>query len=85
MTEKQQYIDTIEALHLADPEVRTEEETALLKVIIDLDQANKVQFLDIFEATKLKLQEMRANRKAHHTYRDPYDLSREEGIFYDKK
>ena len=85
MDEKQIYLDKIEDLHKEHPETKSQKEEVILREIIALDDANKKEFIRQYEEVKQKLQEMRSQKKAKAKYHNPYDVSYEEGIFYDKR
>lgn len=85
MNEKQVAIEKLEALHQAQPETKEQKEEVLLKEIVALDQENNKRFMTQFEDVKKKLGDMRAQKRVNHVYSNPYDLSREEGIFFDKR
>ena len=85
LDEKQKVIDQIEALHKEHPETKEQKEEVILKEIIALDDINRKEFMRQYEEVQRKLQEMRQQKKAKNKYHNPYDISYEEGIFYDKR
>lgn len=85
MADKQVQIDKLEALHHTHPELKEEKEEVLLRQIVTLDQANREKFMKLYEEVKSKLNDIRAKKRVNHIYNNPYDVSQEEGIFFDKR
>ncbi|MGL4799608.1 MAG: hypothetical protein ACRDDX_02110 [Cellulosilyticaceae bacterium] len=85
MEAKQVQIDLLEELHQKQPETKEQKEEALLREIVALDQKNKEQFMRLFEDVKKKLTDIRAKKRVDNVYSNPYDISREEGVFFDKR
>lgn len=92
LTQKQVKIDAIDKLHKEQPGTKEEKHEDLLKEIISLDGANKIEFERQFEEVKKNLQNtrdemnnLRQRQYVNNIYNNPYDISDEEGIFYDKR
>lgn len=92
LTQKQIKIDAIDKLHKEQPGTKEEKYEDLLKEIISLDGANKIEFERQFEEVKRNLQNtrdemnnLRQRQYVNNIYNNPYDISDEEGIFYDKR
>lgn len=92
LVQKQSKIDALEELHRLHPKTKEEKHEDLLKVIISLDQQNKVEFERQLEEVKANLKKtrdqmshLRQRQYVNHVYTNPYDVSSEEGIFYDKR
>lgn len=92
LAQKQTKIDDIDRLHKEQPATKEEKYEDLLKEIISLDEANKIEFERQFEEVKRNLQNtrdemnnLRQRQYVNNIYNNPYDISNEEGIFYDKR
>ena len=85
MEKKQRCIDEIDGLIHHRPENLKEEDKALLTEAAKIDAENQREFNRQFEEVKEQLRKIRALKKRDHFYANPYDVSREEGIFFDKK
>lgn len=92
LAQKQAKIEAIERLHQTNPATKEEKHESLLKEIVALDSANNVEFKRQFEEVKMKLQKarqdmnnLRQRQYVNDVYNNPYDISDEEGIFYDKR
>nr|WP_307991092.1 hypothetical protein [uncultured Niameybacter sp.] len=92
LTQKQVKIDAIDKLHKEQPGTKAEKHEDLLKEIISLDGSNKIEFERQFEEVKKNLQNtrdemnnLRQRQYVNYIYNNPYDISDEEGIFYDKR
>lgn len=92
LTQKQVKIDAIDKLHKEQPGTKEETYEDLLKEIIRLDGSNKMEFERQFEEVKRNLQNtrdemnnLRQRQYVNNIYNNPYDISDEEGIFYDKR
>lgn len=92
LAQKQTKIDAIDRLHKEQPDTKEEKHKNLLKEIISLDEANKIEFERQFEEVKRNLQNtrdemnnLRQRQYVNNIYNNPYDISNEEGIFYDKR
>lgn len=92
LDKRQTIIDQIEELEKTHPEVKQEKHEALLKELIIRDQANVAEYKRQFNEVKQKLEDtrkqisqMRQRQHVSNIYNNPYDLSQEEGIFFDKK
>lgn len=85
MQEKQIEIDKLEVLSQGQNQDKTSEENGILREIIERDKANRIEFTRQFEEVQKKMRQIRSQKKAGHVYSNPYDISREEGIFFDKK
>lgn len=92
LTQKQVKIDAIDKLHKEQSGTKAEKHEDLLREIISLDGANKIEFERQFEEVKKNLQNtrdemnnLRQRQYVNNIYNNPYDISDEEGIFYDKR
>lgn len=85
MEEKQVQIDKLDTLHREKPETKLQKEEELLREVVTLDQGNQKEFMRQLEEVKRKLSEMRAKKRVNRVYNNPYDVSQEEGIFFDKR
>lgn len=92
LEEKQEHIDALQVLGASTPHTKEERHEALLKQIVTLDTANNAEFKRQFEEVKANLQktrrqiqDLRQRQYVNDVYNNPYDLSDEEGIFYDKR
>lgn len=85
MQERQQVIDELECLSKRESWQKVCDNKKLLDTIVKQDKENHSQFLAQLEVVKQKLQEMRAKKKVENAYAQNYDLSVEEGVFFDKK
>ena len=89
---RQQVMDSITELEATHPEIKQEKHQELVKELIALDAQNVTEYKRQFEEVKQKLQDtrreisqMRQRQQVSSVYNNPYDLSQEEGIFFDKK
>ncbi len=62
-----------------------EEEEALKRELIELDNANKIKLNSSMEEVKGELRKIRQHKKTSDNYNNPYDVSQEEGMFFDKR
>lgn len=83
--EKQDIMNTIDALHRAQPKLKLESHEEILREIIEVDQRNRQEFDRQYEEVKEKLGKMRKEQRVAQVYNNPYDISYEEGVFFDKK
>jgi hypothetical protein len=82
---KQVCIDEINAIINRTPSALDDREKAILLETAEVDRANREEFDRQFEEVKLQLRKIRALKKRDDVYGNPYDVSQEEGIFFDKK
>ena len=92
LIQKQTKIDAIDRLHKQQPSTKEEKYEDILKEIIGLDETNRSEFKRQFEEVKKNLQNtrneinnLRQRQYVNNIYNNPYDISAEEGIFYDKR
>lgn len=92
LSARQEVMDKITELEAARPEMKEEKHEELVKQLIALDTQNASEYKRQFEDVKQKLQDtrgqisqMRQRQHVSNIYNNPYDLSQEEGIFFDKK
>lgn len=86
LTQKKQVcIDEINAIINRSPSALDDREKAILLETAKVDRENRVEFDRQFEEVKLQLRKIRALKKRDATYANSYDVSYEEGIFFDKK
>lgn len=82
---RQEVLDRIEALHEGEPETKEQREEERMAELKALDAQNKIEFNTQFEEVKAKLREIRQMKKREEHYNNSYDISWEEGVFFDKK
>ncbi len=85
LDKREEVIEQIQALHEANPETKDQHEEALVSQLKEIDEKNRVEFERQFEEVKKKLREVRTMKKREEHYANPYDVSWEEGVFFDKK
>lgn len=85
MDQKQQIMDQVDRLHQEDPSLKAEKYEDLLREIIIVDERNRAEFNRQYEEVRGKLNKMRQEQRVAHVYNNPYDISMEEGMFFDKK
>nr|WP_302599116.1 hypothetical protein [uncultured Cellulosilyticum sp.] len=85
LDERQVALDKIQVLHEVQPETKEQHEEELVTQLKAIDAQNRVEFEKQFEEVKKKLREVRAMKKREEHYNNPYDISWEEGVFFDKK
>lgn len=85
MNQKQVIMNEMDVLHRAHPELQAEKHEDLLRVLIACDQENRQEFDRQFAQVKGKLSKMRNEQRVSQVYSNPYDISQEEGVFFDKK
>ncbi|MGL4738688.1 MAG: hypothetical protein ACRCW2_14645 [Cellulosilyticaceae bacterium] len=85
MQQKQVLMDQLDTLQREQPELRAEQYTDLLGELIALDRQNRLEFDRQYVEAKGKLNKMRKEQRVAHVYNNPYDISQEEGVFFDKK
>lgn len=83
--QRQQKMDELDELHSTKPELESEREEELVREIIILDDKNKEEFQRQFEEVKRHLRKIRSQKQVGNVYSNPYDISHEEGIFFDKR
>ena len=82
---RQIVLNQIQILHEAQPETKEQNEEELVAQLKAIDDENRVEFERQFEEVKKKLREVRIMKKREEQYNNPYDISWEEGVFFDKK
>lgn len=85
LQDRQGLIDQIEALHKQSPELKLQKEEDVLNEILHIETLNNKEFHKQFEEVQTKLNEMRSRKKVNNVYNNPYDISYEEGVFFDKR
>ncbi|MGL4346185.1 MAG: hypothetical protein ACRCTE_13385 [Cellulosilyticaceae bacterium] len=85
MGQKQEIMDQIDTLHRERPELKLEKHEELLREIVVIDQSNRGEFDRQYQEVKGKLTKLRKEQRVAHVYNNPYDVSYEEGVFFDKK
>lgn len=78
-------MQTIDNLHLQNPELKEQTEELILKEIIAIDNQNREEFNKQFELVKEKLKTIREKKKRDNFYNNPYTIATEEGVFFDKR
>lgn len=82
---RQEVLNQIQQLQEENPQLKEQHEESLVRELMEIDHKNRVEFEKQFEAVKGKLREIRQMKKREEQYSNPYDISREEGVFFDKK
>ncbi|MGL4343719.1 MAG: hypothetical protein ACRCTE_00835 [Cellulosilyticaceae bacterium] len=85
MAQKQVIMDQMDTLHRERPEIRREQCPELIGELVALDHQNRLEFDRQYQEAKEKLSKMRKEQRVAHVYNNPYDISHEEGVFFDKK
>lgn len=85
VVERQIYIDELETLNKGNQIGKMEEEEKLLREIIVIDKDNRQEFDRQYEEVQQKLKQIHSQKKVGNAYSNPYDISQEEGIFFDKR
>lgn len=85
LDKRQEILDEIQVLHENQPETKEQHEEELVAQLKEIDYKNRVEFEKQFEEVKRKLREVRVMKKREEHYNNPYDISWEEGVFFDKK
>lgn len=85
MAKKQRIMDEVDKLHIQNPETKLDKCEDLVKKTIKLDQKNRQEFNRQYEEVKGKLSKMRKEQRVAQVYNNPYDISYEEGVFFDKR
>lgn len=83
--ERQNDIDELEAINKGNKTVYSTEERQLLEQIIEIDKLNRQEFDRQYEEVQQNLKKIRSQKKVGNVYSNPYDISQEEGIFFDKR
>lgn len=84
LDKRQEVLECIKDLEQESVEDRIELE-ALINELKALDEKNQVEFTKQYEEVKAKLREIRQRKVGEKSYGNPYDISREEGVFFDKR
>lgn len=85
LDKRQQILDEIQMLHEEQPETKEQHEVELVERLKMLDEKNRIEFERQFEVVKGKLREIRQLKQRESHYGNPYDISMEEGIYFDKR
>lgn len=85
LTERQMIIDAISSLYKEETEERSEKTKELIAELKDVEQENIKIFKQSYEKVKLDLKNLREYNRQGMQYANGYDLSRDEGIFFDKR
>ena len=83
--ERGKILDLIQELYKENPEAKKQSEDELMQELKTLDAKNRVEFERQFEEVKDKLCKVRQMKKREEHYNNPYDISAEEGMFFDRK
>lgn len=62
-----------------------DEDKQILREVEEIDKVNQEEFCRQFENVKFELRKIRELKKRDNMYSNPYSISSEEGIFFDKK
>lgn len=85
LNEREQVIEALKRLQQTYPEIKEQYNQEMMMKIREIDSNNHVNFNKQFEEAKKKLKEIREMKKRERHYNNQYDISWEEGIFFDKK
>lgn len=85
LNERQLVLDKIDNLYEGNPQLREQHETDLVKELMTIDERNKIEFERQYNVVKEKLREIRMMKRNEGSYSDPYNISREEGVLFDKR
>ena len=85
LDKRQEVLELIQTLHEQYPETREQHEEELINELKTLDAKNRIEFERQLEAVKEKLREVRQMKAREACYGNPYDIAREEGMFFDKR
>ncbi|WP_054739612.1 flagellar protein FliT [Cellulosilyticum ruminicola] len=85
LDKRQIILDEIQKLHEEKTETKEQHEEDLVTMLKALDEENRVEFERQFEEVKTKLRQARQLKQREQHYNNPYDMSWEEGVFFDKK
>lgn len=85
VNEKQEIINALEQIKLETTTPLSEEEKDIVKKIAEIDESNIKEYHLQFDQTKAEIRRFRQLKRRDHYYNNGYDISREEGIFFDKK
>ena len=83
LDKRQEVLEQIQVLYESGSETKDEKE--LVAILKALNEKNQIEFMRQHEEVKLKLREIRQMKKREEHYNNSYDISREEGVFFDKK
>lgn len=83
--EKQIIIDKIDEINKTQYTELDEEEREILKKAKEVNDQNDKEFIRQYEEAKEKVRDIRSNKKRDQAYSNPYSLSSEEGVFFDKR
>ena len=82
---KQIHMDAIDTITKKGSNPLNDTDKKILEEIIELDKENQEEFNRQLKEVKIQLQKIRALKKRDNVYSNPYDISYEEGVFFDKK
>ena len=85
MQQKEQCIKAIDEEGILQDISQDANRQELLKMIKVLDDQNRTRFDHQLQEVKDKLRQVRLTQKRGIAYNNPYDISYEEGIFFEKK
>ena len=67
------------------PPEQEKEERDMMRELIELDNANKSKLGNSMDEVKKELRKIRQHKKTSDNYNKRYDISQEEGMFFDKR
>lgn len=85
LKERQSIIDAIKDLHKAEIRERSEKIKGIIVDLKVVEQENIKIFKQSYEKVKLDLKNLREYNRQGMQYANAYDMSRDEGIFFDKR
>ncbi len=85
LNEKQIIIDKINDINSKNYIELDEEEKDILNKTKEVADQNDIEFMKQYEEAKEKVRDIRSNKKREQAYSNPYSLSSEEGVFFDKR
>lgn len=85
LNERQFVLDKINSLYEENPQLREQHEADLVEELMATDERNKIEFERQYDIVKEKLREIRMMKRNEGSYSDPYSISREEGVLFDKR
>ncbi len=88
LDQRKNVLDIVEGIpqHLDLLEGEAEkEEREMMKELIELDNTNKDKLGKSMEEVKEELRQIRQHKRTKDNYNNVYDISQEEGVFFDKR
>lgn len=85
LDQRQEVLDKLEVLKNEYPEIQNEHCEEILEKLKKIDNENRKEFEKQFNDVKSKLKEIRIMKNSEEHYTKKYDISWEEGVFFDKR